>query len=121
MSVADKARGALSKVRSGPLEASRTLPIRAEREEIERVWTSQTATIMDGIPFENATTQYGQDVGDWGRAVTVHLHLREAVPDMAANTLAGKAVRRLKALVETGEAPTTDRNPAAREDAGEPS
>jgi hypothetical protein len=121
MSVADKARDALSKVRSGPLEASRTLPIRAQRDEIERVWTSQTATIMDGIPFENATTQYGQDVGDWGLAVTVHLRLREAVPDMAANTLAGKAVRRLKALVETGEAPTTDRNPAARDDAGEPS
>ena len=48
----------------------------------------------------------------------MHLRLREAVPDMAANTLAGKAVRRLKALVETGEAPTTARNPAAREDAG---
>ena len=121
MSVADKARDALSKVRPGPLEASRTLPIRAQRDEIERVWTSQTATIMDGIPFENATTQYGQDVGDWGLAVTVHLRLREAVPDMAANTLAGKAVRRLKALVETGEAPTTARNPAAREDAGETS
>ena len=66
MNVADKARDALSKVRSGPLEASRTLPIRAERDEIERVWTSRTATIMDGIPFETATTQYGQDVGDWG-------------------------------------------------------
>jgi hypothetical protein len=121
MSVADKAKGALSKVRSGPLEASRTLPIRASKDEIERVWTTHTTTIMDGIPLESATTQYGQTVRDWGLAVTVHLRLAEPVPDMAANTLAGKAVRRLKAIVETGEAPTTDRNPAAREDAGEPS
>ena len=121
MSVADKAKDALSKVRPGPLEASRTLPIRAEKDDIERIWTSRTAVIMDGIPFASATTQYGQDVGDWGRAVTVHLRLKEPVPDMAANTLAGKAVRRLKALVETGEAPTTAHNPAAREDAGESS
>jgi hypothetical protein len=121
MNVADKARGAIAKVRSGPLEASRTLPIRAERDEIERVWTTRTTTIMDGIPLESATTQYGQSVGDWGLAVTVHLRLAEPMPDMAANTLAGKAVRRLKALVETGEAPTTARNPAAREDAGESS
>ena len=119
MSVADKAKDALSKVRPGPLQASRTLPIRAEKDEIERIWTSHTAVIMDGIPFASATTQYGQDVGDWGRAVTVHLRLKEAVPDMAANTLAGKAVRRLKALVETGEAPTTAHNPAARGDADE--
>jgi len=52
--------------------------------------------------------------------VTVHLTLKEPVPDIAANALAGKAVRRLKALVETGEAPTTAYNPSAREDAGEP-
>ncbi|MBE2315974.1 hypothetical protein DVA67_008310 [Solirubrobacter sp. CPCC 204708] len=117
MSVADKAKDALSKVRSGPLEASRTLPIRASKDEIEQVWTSRTTTIFDGIPMESATTQYGQTVRDWGLAVTVHLRLKEAVPDMAANTLAGKAVRRLKALVETGEVPTTENNPSAREDA----
>jgi hypothetical protein len=117
MSVADKAKDALSKVRSGPLEASRTLPIRAEKDAIERVWTTHTTTIFDGIPMESATTQYGQTVGDWGLAVTVHLRLAEAVPDIAANALAGKAVRRLKALVETGEAPTTARNPSAREEA----
>src|SRR5687768_11820735 len=116
MNVADKARDALSKIRPGPLEASRTLPIRAERDEIERVWTTYTTTIMDGIPIESATSQYGQEVGEWGLAVTVHLRLKEPVPDVAANALAGKAVRRLKALVETGEAPTTERNPSARED-----
>jgi hypothetical protein len=120
MNVADKAREALSKVRPGPLEASRTLPIRAERDEIERVWTTSTATIMDGIPMESATSQYGQQVGERGLAVTLHQRQNEPVPDVAANALAGKAVRRLKALVETGEAPTTAHNPAARDDAGEP-
>jgi hypothetical protein len=40
---------------------------------------------------------------------------------MAANTLAGKVVRRLKALAEAGEVPTTAHNPAGRADAGEPS
>jgi|GEM_PF-5821166 hypothetical protein len=114
MSVADKAKGALSKVRPGSLQASRTLPIRADKDAIERVWTSRTAEIFDGIPMATATTRYGQTVRDWGLAVTVDLTLQEAVPDVAANTLAGKAVRRLKALVETGEAPTTDRNPSGR-------
>jgi hypothetical protein len=33
--------------------------------------------------------------------------------------LTGKAVRRLKALCETGEIPNTDFNPSARSDAGE--
>ena len=42
------------------------------------------------------------------------------MPDIGAQTLAGKAVRRLKALAETGEVPTTARNPAYRSDAGEP-
>jgi hypothetical protein len=37
----------------------------------------------------------------------------------AGQALAGKAVRRLKALAETGEVPTTEGNPSARGDAGE--
>ncbi len=40
-------------------------------------------------------------------------------PGMATQVLAGKAVRRLKALCETGEIPNTDFNPSARDDAGE--
>jgi hypothetical protein len=38
---------------------------------------------------------------------------------MATQVLAGKAVRRLKALCETGEIPSTEFNPSARGDAGE--
>jgi hypothetical protein len=38
---------------------------------------------------------------------------------MATQVLAGKAVRCLKALVETGEVPTTDHNSSYRADAGE--
>ena len=41
------------------------------------------------------------------------------MPGMATQALAGKAVRRLKALCETGEIPSTDFNPSAREDAAE--
>jgi hypothetical protein len=40
---------------------------------------------------------------------------------MAAQVLAGKVVRRLKALVEASEVPTTAHNPSGRTDAGEPS
>jgi hypothetical protein len=41
------------------------------------------------------------------------------VPDMGTQTLTGKALRRLKALCETGEIPSAAFNPAARDDAGE--
>ena len=53
-------------------------------------------------------------------SVTVTLRLEAAVPGMAAQVLAGKVVRRLKALAETGEVPTTAHNPSARPDAQEP-
>jgi hypothetical protein len=49
--------------------------------------------------------------------VTLELRLSAPVPGMATQTLAGKAVRRLKALCETGEIPTTAANPSAREPA----
>jgi hypothetical protein len=55
-------------------------------------------------------------VPDWGTITTVHLRLHTAVPGMATQLLAGKVVRRLKALAETGEVPSTERNPSARED-----
>lgn len=47
------------------------------------------------------------------------LTLTTAMPGVATNTLAGRALRRLKSLCETGEIPTTDHNPSARADAGE--
>ena len=78
-------------------------------------------TILDGIPVADASLEVGSDAGEWGTTVTVQLRLDNAIPGMAIQTLAGKAVRRLKSVVETGEAPRTDHTPSARSDAGEQS
>ncbi|OJH37735.1 hypothetical protein BON30_26470 [Cystobacter ferrugineus] len=65
--------------------------------------------------------------GDWGTEVTLHLDFQPpggalgeavltrllAVPDLLVN----RALRRFKSLAETGEIPTTGRNPSAREGA----
>ena len=78
-------------------------------------------TILDGIPVADASLEVGSDAGEWGTTVTVQLRLEAAIPGMATQTLAGKAVRRLKSVAETGEAPRTDHNLSARADAGEQS
>jgi hypothetical protein len=121
--VADKAREVMAKVRPGPLQARRSLPIRAEADELRRLWADADgrAAVLKGIPAEDVSFDFGHPLGDWGTVVTVDLRLEEPVPGMAAQVLAGKIVRRLKALAETGEVPTTAHNPAARTDAGEPS
>jgi hypothetical protein len=77
--------------------------------------------VLDGIPAADVSLEFGEELEDWGTVVSVDLKLEAAVPGMAAQVLAGKVVRRLKALVEVGEVPTTAHNPAARPDAGEPS
>jgi hypothetical protein len=120
--VADKAREVLAKVRPGPLQARRSLPIRADADEIRRLWADADgrAAVLDDVPAADVSLEFGEQVRDWGTVVTVDLQLETAVPGMAAQTLAGKVVRRLKALVEAGEVPTTAHNPAARADAGEP-
>src|SRR4051794_5076421 len=119
----DKALEVMAKVRPGPLEARRSLPIRADADEIRRLWADADArtAVLDGVPAADVSLEFGEPVGDWGMIVTVDLRLEAAVPGMAAQILAGKVVRRLKALAETGEVPTTARNPAARADAGQPS
>ena len=120
-SVADKARQAIAKVRRGPLEGRRALPIRRAPEDIRARWDEPQlrAAVLEGIPVRDASLDIGEEDGDWGRTVTVHLALSAPVPGAAAQTLAGKAVRRLKALCETGEIPNTDFNPSARPGAGE--
>jgi hypothetical protein len=75
--------------------------------------------VLAGIPVADARIDVGPRAGDWGVTVTVTLRLEAAVPGMAAQVLAGKVVRRLKALAETGEVPTTAHNPSARPDAQE--
>ncbi len=121
--VADKARQVIAKVTPGGTEGRRSLPIRAAAEDIHARWNEPTlrAAILEGIPVADATLTVGAEDRDWGRTTTIALELSSALPDMGAQTLAGKAVRRLKALCETGEIPTTDFNPSARDDAGEPS
>jgi hypothetical protein len=121
--VADKAREVMAKVRPGPLQARRSLPIRADAEEIRRLWADADGrnAILDGIPAADVSLEFGETLPDWGTVVSADLRLEEPVPGMAAQVLAGKVVRRLKALAEAGEVPTTARNPAARPDAGEPS
>jgi hypothetical protein len=118
---ADKARQVVAKVRPGDTEGRRSLPIRREPDEIRARWEEPDlrAAFFEGIPVKDASLQVGDEDRDWGRTVTLSVELSAPVPGMAAQTLAGKAVRRLKALCETGEIPNTDFNPSARADAGE--
>jgi hypothetical protein len=119
--VADKARHVIAKVRPGSASGRRSLPIRCDAEEIRARWEDpqQRAAILDGIPTEDASLTIGDQDRDWGRTATINLELSAPVPGMATQVLAGKAVRRLKALCETGEIPSTEFNPSARGDAGE--
>jgi hypothetical protein len=116
------ARGVVAKFRPESLEARRTLPIRRSPDEIRGRWddAAARASILDGIPVSEATLETSVEDRDWGVPATVALRLAAPMPGMAAQAAAGKVVRRLKALCETGEIPTTDFNPSAREDAGEP-
>ncbi|HEY8583582.1 MAG TPA: hypothetical protein VIL49_11565 [Capillimicrobium sp.] len=118
---ADKARQAVAKVRPGAPDGQRSLPIRAEADVIRARWDDPAAraAVLEGLSVKEASLEVGDQDRDWGRTTTLRLELDAAVPGMATQALTGKAVRRLKALVETGEIPTTDFNPSAREDAGE--
>jgi hypothetical protein len=120
--VADRARQVIAKVRPGSAEGRRSLPIRRTPEQIRARWDEPAlrAAILKDVPVADASISVGAEDRDWGTTVTLELRLSEPVPGMATQTLAGKAVRRLKALCETGEIPTTASNPSAREDAGEP-
>jgi hypothetical protein len=60
---------------------------------------------------------FGLGQGAWGTTVTVSLELDASLPRPAVQLVAGKAIRRLKALAETGEVPTPEHNPSARADA----
>lgn len=119
--VAGKARELMAKVRPGPLEARRSLPIRRSPDEVKALWDNDEArgAVLEGIPVADASLEVGDSDRDWGTTITLGLQLAAAVPGAAAQTLAGKALRRLKALAETGEVPTTAHNPSARADAGE--
>jgi hypothetical protein len=115
--MAEKAREVVAKVRPGATEGRRSLPIRRPQDEIRRLWEepAELAKVLVGMPVAEAFLETGPEIPDWGTTATVTLKLESAVPGMATQTLAGKAVRRLKALAETGEVPTTEHNPSGRE------
>jgi hypothetical protein len=118
--VADRARQVIVKVRPGSTQGHRSLPIRSSPEQIRARWDEPElrAAILKDIPVADASLTIGAPDRDWGSTVTLQLQLSAAVPDMGTQTLTGKALRRLKALCETGEIPSTAFNPAARDDAG---
>ena len=120
--VADKARQVIAKVRPANTRGRRSLPIRCEPDAIRVRWEEPQlrAAILQDIPVASASLTIGEQDRDWGRTVTLELELSAPVPGAATQALAGKAVRRLKALCETGEIPSSAFNPAARDDAGEP-
>jgi hypothetical protein len=120
--IAGKARDMYNKVRPGDPVGHRSLPIRATAAEIEARWADPAGreAVLAGLPaVAGARLEVGGEDRDFGRTTTLHLELKAALPETATGVLAGKAVRRLKALVETGEVPTTDHNPAYRADAGQ--
>ena len=120
--VADKARQVIARVRPGGTHGHRSLPIRCDPDAIRARWEEPQlrAAILHEIPVADASLTIGDPDRDWGQTVTLDLELSAPVPGMATQVLAGKALRRLKALCETGEIPNTDFNPSARADAGEP-
>lgn len=112
--VAGLARRVAAKVNPGPKSARRSLPIRADQDEVQRLWSAHREEVLDGIPATSSTLRVGADQGSWGTTWTLELALDAPLPDVATGALAGKAIRRLKALAETGEMPTTAHNPAYR-------
>ena len=75
--------------------------------------------VLDGLPVSQATLETAAGTDDWGTTTTLVVRFDAPLPRTAAQTLAGRAVRRLKAVAETGEAPTTERNPSARASSSE--
>ena len=117
-----KTRQAIARVLPGATEGQRSLPIRRSPDEIRARWEQPElrVAILQGIPVADASIEVSDEDRDWGRTTTLRLELTASLPETATHVLAGKALRRLKALAETGEIPTTDFNPSARDDAGEP-
>ena len=120
--VAGKAKQAVARILPGTTEARRSLPIRSTPDEIRARWEQPELreAILREIPVASATLEVGAEDRDWGRTTTLQLELTSSMPETATHVLAGKALRRLKSLTETGEIPNTDFNPSARDDAGAP-
>ena len=109
------------RARFGTTEASRSLAIRRDPKDVRALWSdpASRAEVLRGLPAKGASLTFGPEQGDWGTTVTLSVDLEAPLPRLAAGALAGKASRRLKALAETGEVPTTQDNPSARTSAEE--
>ena len=115
-SLSGRARVLIARAGLGVSQASRSLPVRRDAEGLRDLWSDpgKRAAVLDGAPVREASADFGGEVGDWGTTATVRLELETPLPRAAAQLLAGKTVRRLKALAETGEIPTTEGNPSVR-------
>jgi hypothetical protein len=108
-------RRAAARAGLGASGASRSLPIRRDTQDVRELWDGPGRhAVLGGPPVRRASIGFGPDLGEWGTTVTVALELEVPLPRPAAQAIAGKAIRRLKSLAETGEVPTTARNPSAR-------
>ena len=113
--VADRARELAARIHPGPKSARRSLPIRASVKDVTGLWDANRPALLEGIAAASSSLACGADQGAWGTTFTVALELNAPVPGIATQALAGKVVRRLKSLAETGEIPTTEHTPAYRE------
>jgi hypothetical protein len=90
---------------AGPLR--RSLTIAAAPDELRRLWNELPDEDTEGT----IETRPGPE--DWGTVVTLTV---DAPDGRLSGAFAERSLRRLKSLAETGEVPTTERNPSARAD-----
>lgn len=123
--VVEKVGQAVSKARElvgggTPSTGVRSLPVQGTPAELERLWHDATVrdAVTDGLELEPASVhlRFAEGRPDWGATVTANVEFPGPVPELGADALAGKLVRRFKALAETGEMPTTAHNPSGRND-----
>ncbi|MDO9353764.1 MAG: hypothetical protein Q7T55_08715 [Solirubrobacteraceae bacterium] len=122
MSVVKQAAAKVREIATGErgAVARRTLPIFATPRELQEHWDDPKVreTVLEGLEIrpDEVIMLFAQGRPGWGNEATAEVRFTDAVPEMGAELLAGKLVRRFKSLVETGEVPTTAHNPSARSD-----
>ena len=109
-------RRVAARARFSTPKASCSLAIRRDPKDVRALWSdaASRAEVLSGLPAKGASLTFGSEQADWGTTVTVSVELDAPLPRPAARLLAGRAIRRLKALAETGEVATTQDNPSAR-------
>jgi uncharacterized membrane protein len=98
----------------GPL--GRTLTWYTEIVEDRPYELLRWSTGDDGPVSHRGSVRFSQDRLELGTVVTLRLELDGRIPGIVPGALADKALRRFKSLIETGEIPTLEHNPGARQD-----